>query len=158
MSFGLNRYTVFGHCLKMLKYVSFHTICYMEFWSSFENLKICVVSYHIYHCKSIRIPLQFAEDHDTIYITPSDVPYQECHTIISYTRKQGLSIIGYRGIVKVGCNSTAKNFAIFSGISGSVTSIFVPDQFGTLAQVGTSPNLGWSNKELRGSQPIYELF
>ena len=125
MSFGLSRYTVFGHCLKMLKYVSFHTICYMEFWSSFENLKTCVVSYHIYHCKSIRIPLQFAEDHDTIYITPSDVPYQECHTIISYTRKQGVSIIGYRGIVKVGCNSTAKNFAIFIGISGSVTSIFI---------------------------------
>ena len=36
--------------------------------------------------------------------------------------------------------------------------IYVPDQFGTLAQVGTSPNLGWPNKELRGSQPIYELF
>ena len=35
---------------------------------------------------------------------------------------------------------------------------YVPDQFGTLAQVGTSPNLGWPNKELRGSQPIYELF
>ena len=125
MSFGLNRYTVFGHCLKMLKYVSFHTICYMEFWSSFENLKICVVSYHIYHCKSIGIPLQFAEDRDTIYITPNDVPYQKCHTIMSYTRKQGVSIIGYRGIVKVGCNSTAKNFAIFGGISGSVTSIFI---------------------------------
>ena len=36
--------------------------------------------------------------------------------------------------------------------------IYVLDQFGTLAQVGTSPNLGWPNKELRGSQPIYELF
>ena len=34
----------------------------------------------------------------------------------------------------------------------------VPDQVRTLAQVGTSPNLGWPNKELRGSQPIYELF
>ena len=79
----------------------------------------------IYHCKSIRIPLQFAEDRDTVYITPSDVPYQECHTIMSYTRKQSVSIIGYRGIVKVGCNSTAKNFAIFSGISGSATSIFI---------------------------------
>ena len=29
----------------------------------------------------------------------------------------------------------------------------VPDQIGTLAQVGTSPNLGWPNKELRGSPP-----
>ena len=36
--------------------------------------------------------------------------------------------------------------------------INVPDQVGTLAQVGTSPNLGWPNKELRGSQPIYVLF
>ena len=79
----------------------------------------------IYHCKSIQIPLQFAEDHDTVYITPSDVPYHECHTIMSYVRKQSVAIIGYRGIVKVGCNSTAKNFAIFSGITGSVTSIFI---------------------------------
>ena len=31
---------------------------------------------------------------------------------------------------------------------------FVPDQVGTLAQVGTSPNLGWPNKELRDSQPV----
>ena len=30
----------------------------------------------------------------------------------------------------------------------------VPDQIGTLAQVGNSPNLGWPNKELRSSQPI----
>ena len=32
--------------------------------------------------------------------------------------------------------------------------INVPDQVGTLAQVGTSSNFGWPNKELRGSQPI----
>ena len=32
--------------------------------------------------------------------------------------------------------------------------IYVPDQIGTVAQVGTSPNLGWPNKELRGSQPV----
>ena len=36
--------------------------------------------------------------------------------------------------------------------------IYVPDQVRTLAQVGTSPNLGWPNKELTGSEPIYELF
>ena len=34
----------------------------------------------------------------------------------------------------------------------------VPDHIGTLAQVGNSPNLGWPNKELRGSPPIKELF
>ena len=32
--------------------------------------------------------------------------------------------------------------------------VHVLDHFGTLAQVGNSPNLGWPNKELRGSQPI----
>ena len=32
--------------------------------------------------------------------------------------------------------------------------ISVPDHVGTLAQVGNGPNLGWPNKELRGSQPI----
>ena len=32
--------------------------------------------------------------------------------------------------------------------------IYVPDHVGTLAQVGNGPNLGWPNKELRGSQPI----
>ena len=32
--------------------------------------------------------------------------------------------------------------------------IYVPDHVGTLAKVGNSPNLGWPNKELRGSQPI----
>ena len=31
---------------------------------------------------------------------------------------------------------------------------YVPDQIGTLAQVETRPNLGWPNKELRGSQPV----
>ena len=36
--------------------------------------------------------------------------------------------------------------------------IYVPDHVGTLAQVGNSPNLGWPNKELRGSRPIQELF
>ena len=36
--------------------------------------------------------------------------------------------------------------------------IAVPDQVGTLAQVGTGPSLGWPNKELRGSQPVWELF
>ena len=32
--------------------------------------------------------------------------------------------------------------------------VYVLDYVGTLAQVGNSPNLGWPNKELRGSQPI----
>ena len=43
-----------------------------------------------------------------------------------------------------------------SGTSGSAapTYIYVQDHVGTLAQVGNSPNLGWPNKELRGSQPI----
>ena len=36
--------------------------------------------------------------------------------------------------------------------------IYVPDQIRTLAQVGTGPNLGWPNKELRGSPPGWELF
>ena len=47
---------------------------------------------------------------------------------------------------------------ILYGLVYIILFISVPDQFGTLAQVGTSLNLGWPNKELRGSQPIYELF
>ena len=38
-----------GHCLKALEYILFCTIRYTEFWSLFENAKICVVSYHMLH-------------------------------------------------------------------------------------------------------------
>ena len=38
--------------------------------------------------------------------------------------------------------------------TASNLSEYVPDHVGTLAQVGTSPNSGWPNKELGGSQPI----
>ena len=31
------------------KYVSLRTICYMVFWSLFEDAKKCVVSYHMLH-------------------------------------------------------------------------------------------------------------
>ena len=32
--------------------------------------------------------------------------------------------------------------------------IYVPDQVGTMAQNGTSPNMGWPNKELTTLSPL----
>ena len=49
VSFRYERYTEFGNCLKALEYMLFCTICYMVFWSLFEDAKICVVSYHMSH-------------------------------------------------------------------------------------------------------------
>ena len=47
--FVMNVTPSFGNCLKALEYMLFCTICYMVFWSLFEDAKICVVSYHMLH-------------------------------------------------------------------------------------------------------------
>ena len=46
------------------------------------------------------------------------------------------------------------NFLKLKKLDSLISHISVPDHVGTLAQVENSPNLGWPNKELRGSQPI----
>ena len=46
------------------------------------------------------------------------------------------------------------HFQILTKIEYQDLSRNVPDQIGTLAHVGTSPNLGWPSKGTGGSQPV----
>ena len=55
---------------------------------------------------------------------------------------------------KFSINKQGLKKCVQKGLKKCYYSIYVPDHVGTLAQVGNSPNLGWPNKELGGSQPI----
>ena len=74
-----------------------------------------------HRCKSIGTSLELAGEADTIRITPTEIPYQECQQIPSYRRTKSVTVEGYNGIVKINCTS----FAIFIGNPHDNTTIII---------------------------------